>query len=471
MKILLVSGIALVQPESAEESARLKAELTFTNPAKKAAQRFSKNPWAGMNLPDSLLFYDELDGVLSIPRQCFDHGLCDSKTEYEVNERKVEFPECRYTLTPVQQDLVTKGIAQLAQGPCGDALLVAGTGDGKTVIGISTAAALKQKTLVLVHTWAIMKQWISDCERGWGFTPDIIKEDQWGLNTPIVVGMIQTWSRRKELWGAAAKQFGFVINDEVHHLPSASLSTALSACPARYKMGLSATPYRQDGLTSVLKSYLGEPITSPLSGGNSMPLDYVNIVLTPTPTNLVEDEHKNVRFWKIMTSPGRVDRIIDDVLAEWEKGHSCLVVADTLHTTLRAGRKKIPVAGEIPMLYAAFEARGVIPTVLVGATPEKDRERALEALQTRKSRILLSTTSLIQEGANIPCLDRLFVASPTSNQKTLEQLCGRIRRVHPSKRDAKVFYYSTADKADSCRYRLLPIFRDMGAVVNIATTP
>ena len=51
------------------------------------------------------------------------------------------------------------------------------------------------------------------------------------------------------------KGFGFVIYDECHHLGAEVFSRALLKTNTRYTLGLSATPKRQDGLSSVFEWY------------------------------------------------------------------------------------------------------------------------------------------------------------------------------------------------------------------------
>jgi superfamily II DNA or RNA helicase len=50
---------------------------------------------------------------------------------------------------------------------------------------------------------------------------------------------------------------GTVVVDEAHHIAAATLSQALPRLPARYVIGVSATPDRSDGLEKVLYWLLG----------------------------------------------------------------------------------------------------------------------------------------------------------------------------------------------------------------------
>ncbi len=63
----------------------------------------------------------------------------------------------------------------------------------------------------------------------------------------IDVGMLQSISRLDDL-SAISEKYSQIIIDECHHIPAAPFEAILKQLPARYVLGLSATPYRKDGL-------------------------------------------------------------------------------------------------------------------------------------------------------------------------------------------------------------------------------
>ena len=54
--------------------------------------------------------------------------------------------------------------------------------------------------------------------------------------------------------------FGLTVVDECHHIPSEVFSRAMLRIVTRYTLGLSATMTRKDGLTPVLKMFLGQVV-------------------------------------------------------------------------------------------------------------------------------------------------------------------------------------------------------------------
>jgi len=446
----------------------VRQRLTFPNPTKIAAKRFSRYPQARFDhLPDYVTFYQETEDGLLVPRSA--HLSSQNFTgPVNVVEGSVKWPRGNVALSEIQADLSEQALRKLLGNPrWGDALIVAPTACGKTILGVSLAEQLGRRTIVFVHTWAIMKQWVKECETHWGFSPGIIKEGRWEIDrAPLTVAMVQTWIRRRDRWAEAFGVFGTAVADEVHRCPAETMSRPLFDFPTRFKFGLTATPRRQDGLTNVIHAFFGDPIEARVdTTGNAVPIDYLYVVSTPAPEDADDADPKTLALYKLARSDGRADRIVDDVEKAVKTGHSCLVTANTLQVSVGKGRYRTQVPAELPILYTALVRRGITPEVVVGTTKEKERHEIFSAMESGTSRVLLSTTALIQEGANIPRMDRLFITSPTTNATILEQLAGRVRRSHPDKRTVEVYFYTTGSSRDhwKSRHYVAPVFERLGA--------
>lgn len=59
-------------------------------------------------------------------------------------------------------------------------------------------------------------------------------------------------------------------------------------------------------------------------------------------------------------------------------------------------------------------------------------------MKAGQARILFATYQLAKEGLDIPCLDRLVLATPTRNKVIVQQSIGRIQRPAPGKTGALV---------------------------------
>ena len=132
-------------------------------------------------------------------------------------------------------------------------------GAGKTCMGLYILSKLSVKTLIVVHKDFLLRQWIERIEQ---FLPNAKVGRIQGkvIDTEgkdIVIGMLQSLSMKnydKNLFS----QFGFTIYDEVHHVSAEVFSQALLKIVTKYSLGLSATMNRKDGLTKVIKMFLGD---------------------------------------------------------------------------------------------------------------------------------------------------------------------------------------------------------------------
>src|SRR5262249_14627740 len=90
-------------------------------------------------------------------------------------------------------------------------------------------------------------------------SPDAIGKIGGGRNCAtkcVDIAMVQTLARA-EFATERLRAYGHVVVDECHHVPAVSIERILSAIPARYVTGLTATPYRRDGLHPILAMQCG----------------------------------------------------------------------------------------------------------------------------------------------------------------------------------------------------------------------
>ena len=138
---------------------------------------------------------------------------------------------------------------------------MASTGSGKTVVGLRTAALLGRKTLIMVHLERLMDQWLDEISTHLGLPPEKIgtvqgPKCQW-QGRDFVVAMMPSLSQRNDYSREFLRSFGTIIVDECHRVGTPMLSTCAPMFPAKYRIGLSATPNRKDGGDRVLFWHLG----------------------------------------------------------------------------------------------------------------------------------------------------------------------------------------------------------------------
>ena len=77
----------------------------------------------------------------------------------------------------------------------------------------------------------------------------------------------------------------------------------------------------------------------------------------------------------------------------------------------------------------------------MGARADRAVRTQLAAIPVHEERVLLATGRYIGEGFDDARLDTLFLTLPVSWKGTLVQYSGRLHRLHPGKRDVRIFDY------------------------------
>ena len=133
-------------------------------------------------------------------------------------------------------------------------------GRGKTSMAIYVACTMKQKTLVIVHKSFLLDQWVGALRKFTNAKIGTIRGKTIDVEgCDFVIGMIQSISM-KDYEEDLFSQFSMVIYDEAHHCASKVFSNSLKKINTKYKLALSATPYRGDGLIKVMHWFLGPVI-------------------------------------------------------------------------------------------------------------------------------------------------------------------------------------------------------------------
>ena len=139
----------------------------------------------------------------------------------------------------------------------GSALISMGCGMGKTITSINIACTIKLKTLIVVNKLVLVKQWkdsitqFCPSAKTQSLTPKSELDDDCDF---YIMNAINISKMGKNFF----KNIGFLCIDEVHLIMADKLSNLMNFIFPRYLIGLSATPYRIDGLNILLDLYFGE---------------------------------------------------------------------------------------------------------------------------------------------------------------------------------------------------------------------
>lgn len=154
-----------------------------------------------------------------------------------------------------QKTIQTEAIQHLNHQ--GSILIACFPGFGKTITTLSISSKIGLKTLVLVNRVILIDQWVASIKN---FFQQGVKIQVLTANTEMdheadfyIMNAINTEKRKIQDY----ERIGFVIVDECHLMITSVFVRALSYVCPRYLIGLSATPFRPDGLDVLLDIYFG----------------------------------------------------------------------------------------------------------------------------------------------------------------------------------------------------------------------
>lgn len=304
------------------------------------------------------------------------------------------------------------------------AILFAPCGKGKTVMGLEIARRMKRKTLVLVHKTFLVEQWV---ERAEAFLPNakigFWQRDQMPApDDDIVIGMVQSIVNPKREYDCSVfDQFGLVLADETHRYAAPMWQDAISRFPAAYRVGLTATPERKDGLQEVFYLHIG-PIVYWMEGHKRVPSIY----------KIRTDVYFEEADYTLRNGKANTSKLIT-MLSEVE--NRTIRVSAYAIRAARTGRKVLILTERVAhaewmCAYVQRELGDDYQVALyIGATNEKQRKEAAEA------DVVIGSYAMAQEGLDIPTLDTLVLATPKTS---VTQSVGRILRDAPDKKDPVV---------------------------------
>jgi superfamily II DNA or RNA helicase len=328
--------------------------------------------------------------------------------ESEIVDKRIinpwEFPEFKFTLRESQKIIYDK--------VTDNCLINANCAWGKTFTSLAIATKLEQKTLIIVHNISLRKQWEEEIEKVLGITPGIIGGGKVNHNSPITVANIQTLRSRAL---GLKDEFGLIIVDEVHHAPAKEFEDTLNIFRARYKIGLSATLERKDGLHVVLPDYFGMDVYTTKIENQMVPKVMIIKTFIPFSSNMTVPWANRVN--ELVANPDYLQIVTDLAKSYGESGHKVLIVSDRTE-----------------FLEQCFDLREEHARLVIGSTKVQERAQAHFDMESNtKTRELYGAISIYKEGISENYLSCLINAAPTNNDPLMKQLTGRILREYPGK--------------------------------------
>jgi len=320
-----------------------------------------------------------------------------------------------------QSDWVTRFVDS------GSGVLVGPPGSGKTVAAMGIMAAIGGETLILVPTRELASQWRDTLLAHTDLDPDQIGEYHGGEKNvrPVTIATYQTagMDRHRQLFDE--RRWGLIVYDEVHHVPadvhrrSADLQTSA-------RLGLSATPIREDDREKEIYTLIGPPIGTDwdaLFDAGYVQEPEVEIRYVPWDEETYQDEYataeRHEKRQLAASNPAKVEEV-REILAD-HPGSKALIFADYIDQG-----DELADALTVPFVS--------------GEMPHARRERLFSQFR-RNERDVLLVSRVGDEGIDLPDADLAIMASGLGGSRRQgSQRAGRTMR--PSGK-ARVFVLAT----------------------------
>lgn len=362
------------------------------------------------------------------------------------------------------------------------------TGSGKTLIGLRAIADLKVRTLIvtptieMLHQWKRMiVEWLNVPEERVGLYYSGSKEIR-----DITIITFQSGHRRVTAETQTdivddivriSEQAGLIIMDEGHHAPAPVFQRIMINVKSRWRMSLTATPFREDknealaflalGGVVITKDYASlaeEGVVSPIKFNRvAVPFTEAENEIMKLKAEFQTGQHLPSGYYFSQDSK---DEATEKLIGLWKEHDWTL-----LREELRGEEIEMSEPRDVPARHIAFYASGKFRMlkeiidkhvhskvlvfneyvegakvlkmfidnetdadveVMTGGTSPGARKRIFKNFQSSEHAVLVTTT-VLDEGIDVPDCDVVVIFNGSRSKRQMIQRVGRGCRYRPGK--------------------------------------
>jgi len=345
----------------------------------------------------------------------------------------------------------------------GAATIQAATGAGKTEMAVAIAKELMEKGIVrkvfflslnrTLNIQAVMRF------RKYGIDAGLVDSENYQIEKPVVACTVQTLYKSMEKTGRIRKTINekteedviidyvelgsekakklveeylnadLVIVDEVQHVPARTVSEVIQANPNSIRLGLSATPWRDDGRDVMIYALIGDVAERRILSSELISRGYLVPVKIYMWQRKVEADDTIKSELAGLQGAQKYAKLKNFIFYDKKRNKDIAEIAQIAPKPVLVLVKEIKHAHEVAK-HVKEESMSVM--VLTGRENSVQREAALRRVKEEKLDVLVATT-LADEGLDLPPLRTLILAAGGRSQTRTLQRIGRVTRPYPGK--------------------------------------
>ena len=334
-------------------------------------------------------------------------------------------------------------------------VIVLPTGSGKTILAIKIIEEINASTFIVVPTLNLVNQWKENLEKAFNIRVGEFTGQKKELRAITVSTYDSAYINAENL----GNKFKLLIFDEVHHLPAEGYRQIAEMFASPYRLGLTATYEREDGLHEELGRLVGGKIyerkVEHLTGKYLADYDIIKIKVDLTEEERKEYEkyykifrdyiiskgiemHSSKDFEKIVMLSGRDKKAREAILArnKAEKiAYNSRNKLQKIKDLLSKENRTIIFTRYNDMVYE-ISRKFLIPCITY-RTDEGERKKILQKFKEGKYPAIVSS-QVLDEGIDVPEANVGIIVSGTASSREFIQRLGRLLR--PGKGKKAVLY-------------------------------
>lgn len=437
MKVICSNKIYIDNP-SVELEEFAKTNLVFLNPDYVKLEAIGR--WTG-NTQRNIVLYERYGkdrivlpfGLLKTVYKSFKKD--DDEFIAKFADNGYRSFESHITLYDYQERVVKKALSKK------NGVIVMPCGSGKTQTALEIVARLGKKCLWLTHTQDLLNQSMERAKSCYGLNTSeygTITDGKINVGNSITFATVQTLCNVD--LAELRFEFDVIIVDECHKCVGTPTNVmmfykVLSNLSARYKIGVTATPKRADGLEQCMFSLLGgliDEVTRQEVADTTCDVEVQKRLTNYKPDiSIVTGADGTIVFGSLVedliSNQERNQKIVKDLE---DLDGTCLILTDRL--------------AHIDALYNLMKDKSKCAKIdgrSSSKTAKEFRKQVIGKLNRCEIKYLFATYKLAKEGLDIPTLRYVVFATPQKDYTTVAQSAGRVGRKADGKSKGVVIDY------------------------------